>query len=314
MALKLFLSIQLILVLPLFSENYNDDEIIKDCFWSNISNLPKGKRLPVGLALSGGGARAFAHTGIIETLNSISFPIDYIAGTSMGAVVGGLYSSGMPQEKLWEFGRNVKKLKISKDFSKIKVINLLLTESFIEPVYIRKFVDENFKGKNIEDFPIPFACVAMDIMTGEKIVFSKGPSDIAIKASVNLPGIFKPLKYKHRYLVDGGVVAFLPVDIVKQMGAKWIIAGITENTLNEMPNNVLTTLLQVIDIRGGLLSEKSAKEADFLIKPPVSDIKVAEFEECVSAAEKAIKETYKNLDKIIKQYIIDNIQKKADII
>jgi len=292
---------------------FSDNEIIRDCLWSKIINTTKDKRIPTGLALSGGGARGFAHVGVIEVLNSISFPIDYISGTSMGAVIGGLYSSGISIDEIWNFGREIEKLKISKDFSKIKVLNLILTEQLIEPTYIRKFIDDKFKGKNFNDLKIPFACVAMDIKTGEKIIFYDGDTDIAIKASVNLPGIFKPIKFKHRYLVDGGVVDFLPVDALKEMGAKWILSSVTENTLNEMPDNVLTTLMQVIDIRGYLLSLKSKEESDFIIYPPVNNIKATEFNMCIKAAENAVKETYNQINKLEEKYILENI-KELDIL
>jgi len=309
----LILFITLCCISNVYSQS-TDNEIIKDCLWSKILNTPKNKRIPTGLALSGGGARAFAHVGVIDVLDSVSFPIDYIAGTSMGAVIGGLYSSGIRIDEIWNFGREIEKLKISKDFSKIKVLNLILTEQLIEPTYIRKFIDDKFKGKNFNDLKIPFACVAMDIKTGEKIIFYDGDTDIAIKASVNLPGIFKPIKFKHRYLVDGGVVDFLPVDALKEMGAKWILSSVTENTLNEMPDNVLTTLMQVIDIRGYLLSLKSKEESDFIIYPPINNIKATEFNMCIKAAENAVKETYNKIDKIQEKYIIENIKEFSDIL
>jgi len=285
-----------------------DEEAVKDCFWSKVLNTPKEKRLSVGLALSGGGAKGFAHVGVIDVLSDSGFPIDYISGTSMGSVVGGLYAAGYGVDKLWGFGRNIEKLKISRDFSKINVISLVIREKLIDPINIRKFIDESFGDKNFEELKIPFSCAAMDIKTGEKIVFSRGPVSIAIKASVNLPGIFKPIEYKHRYLVDGGVVDFLPVDSLKEMGAGWVLASVAESASRDMPDNILTTLMQVIDIRGGLLAQKSKDESDFIIYPEVSDIKVMEFDKCVYAGEEAMKETYGKMGSIKEKYMIDNLR------
>ena len=113
----------------------------------------------------------------------------------------------------------------------------------------------------------------MDIKTGEQIVFREGPLGPAVRASMNLPGIFSPVEYRHRYLVDGGVVNFIPVDAARLIGADYVIASVTDLDYSQATiKSMLNTLEQVIDIRGALLAREQRKRADFLIEPKVTDI------------------------------------------
>lgn len=280
-----------------------------EIFYQAIASLPAGQRPSVGLALSGGGARAFAHVGIIEVLKAASFPIDYVSGTSMGAAVGAFYCAGIESEKLWEFGEKMQKYKIGKDFSNAKIIKLILSGRFIDPFHIRQFADIELKGKNFSDLKIPFSCVAMDINSGEKIVFKDGDLSLAVKASVNLPGIFEPIPYMGKDLVDGGVVDFLPTGPLREMGAQWIISSVTEAKINSSPKSVVSVLMQVIDIRGALLSKQSKRESDFVFSPDVSDISVSDFNRSVEGAEKALYYSASRLQELKDRYVIFSLRK-----
>ena len=113
----------------------------------------------------------------------------------------------------------------------------------------------------------------MDVYTGEAIIFRDGELAPAVHASMNIPGFFQPLEYRHRYLVDGGVVDYIPTDAARLLGAEWTIASVTENDYTAArPRNVLESLEQVIDIRGSFLSREQRKRANFLIEPPVHGI------------------------------------------
>jgi NTE family protein len=289
------------------SVEISDDDILTDILWAKAINLSPPDRPAVGLALSGGGARGFAHVGVLDILNSSGFPIDYISGTSMGAVIGALYSSGMDMDDIWNFGKETSSRKISKDFSGLKVINLIFRDKLITPKYITEFIEKSLGAYTFENLKYPFACVAMDFKTGEKIIFNSGPVGIAVRSSANLPGIFKPIKYRHRYLVDGGVVDFLPVDVAKLLGAQWVLASLTESNPEVLPKNVLNSLMQVIDIRGNLLSAQAQDEADFVLKPSVGDIKTADFNKCIEAGEMGIIETNSKLKKLKRTYLTDAI-------
>jgi len=144
----------------------------------------------------------------------------------------------------------------------------------------------------------------MDFRTGEKIIFDEGPLGVAVRASVNLPGIFAPVEYRHRYLVDGGVVDFIPVDAVRLLGADWVLASVTAGASRELPGNVLMALLQVIDIRGDILAANDEKYADFVIKPDVGEVKMADFDKCTEAGEAGLMEAAKRVDGAREAYLL----------
>lgn len=273
-----------------------DDELLRDAMWTRLSTSKPPARPTVGIALSGGGARGFAHTGVLEALEYSRFPVDYVAGTSMGALIGAIYASGQPVEELWAFGRDAVKHKVSKDFKSLRILPLILADKLITPTYITRFIESRLGGVTFDKLEKPMACTAMDIRTGEKVLFTDGPLDIAVRASVNIPGIFAPVQYRQRYLVDGGVVDNVPVDAARALGADWVLASVMENTVNKNPESVLMTLLQVIDIRGSLLARESERSADFLVRTPVGDISVADFDRCVEAGESGLTEAFRRVD------------------
>lgn len=274
------------------------DELVRDFLWAEFQDLPLEKRPKVGLTLSGGGARGFAHVGFLEALSAAGFPIDGISGTSMGAVVGSLYSAGYPMEQLWELGRRATFSYATKDFNKIGMLKLILRDKLMSSDEMENFITERIGDITFEQLKIPFSCVAMDIRTGETIVFREGPLAIAVRSSMNLPGIFKPVEYRHRYLVDGGVTDNLPVNAAKALGMDWVLASNTPSDISDSGlHNILTYLLQVMEIRGELLSEQSIKEADFVVTQKVSHIKMTEFSKSFQAGELGLEETYRRLPK-----------------
>jgi len=273
-----------------------DDEILRNALWTRLASSKPPARPSVGLALSGGGARGFAHTGVLEVLEYAGFPVDYVSGTSMGAVIGSLYASGSTVPDIWKFGRDAKELKISKDFKSIKLLGLLITNRLITPTYINRFLEARLGTLTFENLKTPFACSAMDLRTGEKIIFTGGPLAIAVRASSNLPGIFAPVQYRHRYLVDGGVADFIPIGAARQLGADWVLASVTGNAASRLPENILMSLLQVIDIRGSLLALSAEKEAGFVVKSEVLDMTVADFDRCEEAGEAGLVEANRRID------------------
>ncbi|OGR76539.1 MAG: hypothetical protein A2X32_12240 [Elusimicrobia bacterium GWC2_64_44] len=278
------------------SAQESDDAVLRDALWTRLASSKPPARPAVGLALSGGGARGFAHAGVLEALEYAGFPVDYVSGTSMGSVIGSLYAAGIPVADIWKFGREAKDLKIGSDFRSIKLISLLITDRLITPTHINDFIEGRLGGLTFDKLKIPFACSAMDLRTGEKIIFTEGPLPIAVRASVNLPGIFAPVQYRHRYLVDGGVVDFIPIGAAERLGADWVLASVTSGASTRLPENALMSLLQVIDIRGSLLAGAAEKEAGFVIKPEVGDISVADFERCEEAGETGLVEATRRMD------------------
>lgn len=285
---------------PLFAET--DDDVLLEALWPAVSSAPEGVRPRTGIALAGGGARAFSHTGVLQVIHDSGFPIDMVSGTSMGSVIGAYYSAGRNFDELWKFGSEAKDMQLGKDFKGIQLLSLLLNDRFMKPVRITDFISRTFGDMYFEQLQKPFACTAVDILSGERLVFSTGRLAWAVRASVNIPGLFEPVEYMHRYLVDGGVTDNLPVDVVKHMGAEYIIASLAENNVAEVPTNVLTVLMRIIDIRGGIIAAEAKKQADFVVSPSVNGIGTADFSRCTEAGEaglvamnakiKALKQSY----------------------
>jgi NTE family protein len=172
----------------------------------------------VGLALSGGSARGWAHIGVIRALQNAHIPIDMIAGTSIGAFVGAIYAA----DELDELEVFVRELDWKSVVSYFDMV--FPTKGLLDGSKITELLSNRLKQLNIQDASIPFCCVATDITTGKEIHIKEGSMVDAVRASIAIPGIFTPLHKDGKYLSDGGIVNPLPVDVVQQMGADVVIA------------------------------------------------------------------------------------------
>ncbi len=284
------------------------DAILRDFLWEEFINLPKEDRPKIGLALSAGGVRGFAHVGVLEVLHNAGVPIDVMAGTSMGAVVGSLYAAGLPTDKLWEISRHIQMDTITPDFNLMGLLKLLFLQKLPSSRNLQNFFNQQIGHMRFEDMAIPFATAAMDVKTGEQVVFDSGPVDIAVRASMNLPGIFDPVPYRHRYLVDGAVVNYLPVNLVKQKGADYIIASVTPpDFYSQAPQTVAAYLLRVGDVRGAAMIEESAQKANFVIQNRVLDIGTLELDKLHEAGEVGIRSANENLEALQEDLILSAI-------
>ena len=192
----------------------------KDLELEDLLAQYKKKGLKIGLALGGGSARGLAHVGVILALEAYNIPIDIIAGTSIGSVIGGLYASGATIEQLEEVALSIKKSKTLFMIDPVFPHSGLISGDRIEKM-LNQFA---LKDKTFDDLSIPFAAVATDVESGAKVILNQGKVIDAVRASIAIPGIFTPVKYQDYYLVDGGVVDPVPVNVVKMMGADIIIA------------------------------------------------------------------------------------------
>ena len=176
----------------------------------------------VALALSSGGPRGFAYIGAIEELLSRGYEITSVAGTSVGSLVGGIFAAGgLPAFRDWLFDLDPSKVVRLMDFSLSR--NFLVKGDRVISA-IKKVVPE----RNIEDLNIPFRCVATDLYSGKEVVFSQGPLFSAIRASISIPSMFRPVRWKGRILVDGGLVNTFPLDkVVRRRGD--ILVGFNVN-------------------------------------------------------------------------------------
>lgn len=268
------------------SPDLSAEALLRDHLWREVRQATPGRRPKVGLVLSAGSLRGVAHVGVLQTLEDAGFPIDTVAGTSMGAVMGSLYASGMPIKKIREFANTIN-VGSGNNLNSAHLISLILFDKLLSSEKTETMLRKGIGGMRFDQTLKPFACVSMDVYTGEAIIFREGDVAKAVRASMNLPGIFRPLEYRHRFLVDGGVVDYIPVDASRLLGSEWTIASVTETDFTTArPENVLESLLQVIDIRGSYLSHQQRKLADFLIEPPVGDIGMFEDHRIGEAIEK----------------------------
>ncbi|MEN9203452.1 MAG: patatin family protein [Thermostichus sp. DG_1_6_bins_120] len=175
-----------------------------------------GKKL--GLALGSGGARGWAHIGVIRALERAGIPIDYIAGASIGAFVGAIYAAGELDE-LEEFVRDLNWKMILSLFDVV-----FPTCGLLDGNKIYELLTEHLQELYIEEAGIPFCCVATDLITGQEVQLRSGKMADAVRASISIPVIFTPFQYEGRYLGDGGIVNPVPVQVVRDMGADIVVA------------------------------------------------------------------------------------------
>ena len=285
------------------------EALLRDHLWREVRQAPPGRRPVVGVVFSAGSLRGVAHVGVMRVLEAAGFPVDVVSGTSMGAVMGAFYAAGTPISKLWEIASSVR-LTSGNDLSSARLVSLVLFDSLLSSENTEKMVREGIGGLRFDQAKKPFACVAMDVYTGEPIIFRDGEIAPAVRASMNLPGIFKPVEYRHRYLVDGGVVDYIPVDAAKLLGAEWTIASVTETDFTvARPQSVLASLMQVIDIRGSYLSRQQRLQADYLIEPKVGDIGMFEDHRIPEALEKGVLEAARRLRGAQESLILASVAK-----
>ena len=215
----------------------------------------------------------------------------------MGAVIGALYAAGLPTEKLWEISSHLTMDNITPDYNAIGLLRFLFVKKLPSSSNLVKFFHEQLGDMQFEDMKIPFSCAAMDVKTGERVVFNSGPLAIAVRASMNLPGVFEPVEYRHRALVDGAVVDYLPVESVKLMGADYIIASVTPlDFYSTTPQSIAAYFVRVGDVRGAAMIEEAAQKADFVLTNRVLNIGTLELDKLHQAGEVGIQEATRNME------------------
>lgn len=244
------------------------------------------ERKKIGLALSGGAARGFAHLGVLKVLAEHDIPIDYIAGTSAGSIVGAGFACGLSVEEQIAIGKQMSWYKMTK-FS-------YSAKGLLSNVTMGDFLMKNFPFKNIEDLPIPFAAVACELETGKEFVFrEKGNLATAIRASCAIPGVFAPIEHEGKLLIDGGVVSLVPTKAVRKLGAEIVIA-VDVNACGASYWGTPSTFLGVFFQSAMMLLRTAGKaqhyRADSVIIPDIAHLRpdeIGKMDEFVEAGEKA---------------------------
>lgn len=257
------------------------------------------QNIKVGLALSSGAAAGFAHVGVLLVLEKEGIPIDMVAGTSTGALIGALYAQGKSAGEIkiliTDLGR--------KRFSYTVKLALAKTR-LIRAKQAKNWLGTLVGDSEFEDLVIPFACVATDIMTGEEVIIDQGSVVEGVRASGSFPVIVPLYKWQGRYVVDGGLVNPVPVSVLKRMGADFIIAvnAITNRCKRLEPGNRRPNVFKLMKqafyisryqaVRVGLIG------ADLVIEPQVAHISFGDFhrtEECIRQGELAAQESIVDL-------------------
>jgi NTE family protein len=260
------------------------------------------------LVLGGGGARGAAHIGVLKVLEREHVPIDCIVGTSMGAVVGGLYASGYTADEIeavldridWaevlhdKPPRNERSMRRKEDDlrllggvevglsdGKIAFPQGLIQGQKLE-MLLRRLLLPTWQVHDFDQLPIPFRAIATDIVSGEKVVFAQGDLALAIRASMSVPGVFAPVRYQGRLLVDGGVVDNVPIDEARRLGAQRLIVSrvgtplMTEAQLDS-PLAISHQMASVLMQREVLAQLATLGPQDLLVTPPLGDMGSQEF-------------------------------------
>ena len=272
------------------------------------------RKLKIGLALGGGGVRGIAHLGVLKILEREKIMPDFIAGTSMGSIVGAMYCCGISideiEKKLIDFiGTDIyKNLKFesmpqveSKNFFK-NILNKVKQKvyfylsgvkmAFLEKSAVDSLITYFLPDIDFKDLKIPFASVSVDILQGKEIIMREGSIREAVASSISIPGIMPPAKFEEHILVDGGVVQMVPVKVLRDMGCDFSIgvnvsANLSPVTESEL-KNAFNIEKRASNIAISHLIQIQLKDVDFLLEPSVKDIKWFEFKrfrECILAGE-----------------------------
>ena len=246
-----------------------------------VQSPPKPAR--IALVLGAGASKGFAHIGVLKVLESNKIPIHLIVGTSIGSVVGSLYAYGYNAFELQ---------KMSFSLETGDVLDYTFPDNgFIKGEKLEEFVNKSLKHTPIERLKIPFYAVCTDLQTGREVVFGKGNTGTAVRASCSIPGVFRPVKIAGRCYVDGGVVSPVAVDAAKRHGADVVIAvDVSSGVEYGQPENTINTILQSVNIMYSKLASIQLSKADVVIQPKVGSIGSGDFSkrhEAILEGEKA---------------------------
>jgi NTE family protein len=270
------------------------------------SILPRTRRPRVALALGGGGMRGAAHVGVLRVLMKAGIPIDMIAGTSMGAIVGGLYSAGISIGGLqikFDDGSLMKSfMNVPLAVAPVVTLPRTLAHREYDGLYtgskFRKFLDHSVPQyeRNIENLEIPFAAVALNLVDGKPYALTRGNLGYALQASSAVPGLREPVQIGRQLFVDGGVVDNIPVDVARAMGGDLVIAVDVDERFDQVPLESFKVLgsvtKRIVNLQLASSDAMQLQRADIVIHPDVDGIglistKTRDSKQAIASGEKA---------------------------
>ena len=293
---------------------------------------PSKRRLTIGVALEGGGALGLAHIGVLQWFEQNHIPIDYIAGTSMGGLVGGLYASGKSPQELhdlvkaqnWDvilggaipyqdlsFRRKEDKVAFPNSIVLGLRKGLSLPGGLNAGQQISLLIDREtlpYSGvKSFDDLPIPFRCVATDLVTGKQAVFKDGPLSTAMRATMAIPGLFSPVRDSEHVYVDGGLVGNMPTDVVRAMGADIVIGVHLETSPAEADkiHSLFSILGRSIDVVVAGNEIRGLANADLVVKVELQDFSSLEYDKADAIINKGV-EAATQKTQLLKTYSLND--------
>ena len=237
------------------------------------ANPPAAKRLPrIGLALGGGAARGFAHVGVVQVLEEAGIRPDLVVGTSAGSLVASLYASGKTGAQMQQVADTMEEAAFTDWTLPIFSRGMLRGEA------LARYVNAQVANRPIELMPLPLGVVATDLNSGEAVLFQRGDTGTAVRASSAVPAVFQPVRIGGHEYVDGGLVSPVPVRFARQMGAELVIAvDISSAPEGNPADGSLQILLQTFAIMGKSINTYELRDADVLVRPVLLGMKSADF-------------------------------------
>ena len=229
------------------------------------TTIIKAREPVIAIALGGGGAKGFAHIGILKVLKQHNIPIKVVAGTSAGAIVGSLYASGMSPDRL-ELEAEI--------LGKTDLVDLTLsTSGFIKGDKLQNYINQKVGNRPIQQFPIRFTAVATDFSTGKAVAFNTGNAGQAVRASASIPNVFQPAVIGGRKYVDGGLSQPVPVSAARSQGANFVIAvDISARPTKNTVAGFFSYLDQTLNIMSHSALQNELGKANVVIKPAVLEL------------------------------------------
>ena len=260
------------------------------------------KVLHLGLALGGGAARGFAHVGVIQVLEEAGIQPELVVGTSAGSLVAALYASGKNSAQLRRVAETMEEAEITDWMMPI------LNRGALRGEALARYVNSQVGGRLIEQMKIPLGIVATDLHNGEPVLFRRGNTGSAVRASSAVPAVFQPVKIGTREYVDGGLVAPVPVRQAREMGANVVIAvDISTDPEGSPASDTFQILMQTFNIMGKSLNTVLLKDADVVVKPSLAGVKSADFaarRKSIEAGREAMLKAMPKLKEVLSGYAV----------